>query len=58
MYDSDVQPLINKVTMSIEQYAKLNKIDVVYVIEQLSPAIAYIDKRKNITRKIIAKIEK
>lgn len=58
MYDSDVKPLINKVTICIEQYAKLNKIDVVYVIEQLSPAIAYIDKRKNITKKIIEKIAK
>lgn len=58
MYDSDVQPLVKKVTMTIEQYAKLNKIDVVYVIEQLSPAIAYIDKRKNITKKIIEKVIK
>jgi Skp family chaperone for outer membrane proteins len=58
MYDNDVQPLITKVSKTIEDYAKLNKIDVVYVIEQLNPAVAYIDRRKNITKKIIAKISK
>lgn len=57
-YDNDVQPLVNKVSKAIEEFAKLNKIDVVYIIEQLNPAIAYIDKRKNITKKIIAKVSK
>lgn len=57
LYKSDVQPLLDKVNSAVEAYAKANKIDVVYIIEQLRPALAYIDRRKNITKKIIDKIK-
>lgn len=56
MFKSEVQPLLDKVNKAIEEYAKKNKIDYVLVIEQIRPALAYIDNRKNITKNIISKI--
>lgn len=52
-YNETVQPIINKINSTIENYAKKEKIDVVYTIEELSPALAYINKSKNITTAII-----
>lgn len=57
LYKSDVQPLLDKVNSAVETYAKTNKIDIVYILEQLRPALAYVDRRKNITKKIIDKIK-
>lgn len=56
MFKSEVQPLLDRVNKAIEEYAKKNKIDYVLVIEQIRPALAYIDNRKNITKNIISKI--
>jgi Skp family chaperone for outer membrane proteins len=54
IYEQKVQPLLNKVNATIEAYAKANKILVVYTLENLSPALAYIDKGINITDEINA----
>lgn len=56
MFKSDVQPLLDKVNKVIEDYAKKNKIDYVLVIEQIRPALAYIDRRKNITKHIVSRV--
>jgi Skp family chaperone for outer membrane proteins len=58
LYKNDIKPMLDKVNTVIEEYARLNKLDVIYIIEQIKPMVAYIDKRKNITKKIIAKISK
>jgi Skp family chaperone for outer membrane proteins len=56
-YQTEVQPILNRVNNAITTYAKKNKIDVVYVIENLRPALAYIDKKKNITSLIITMLK-
>jgi Skp family chaperone for outer membrane proteins len=56
-YQTEVQPILNRVNNAITTYAKKNKIDVVYVIENLRPALAYIDKKKNITGVIITMLK-
>lgn len=57
LYKSDVLPYINKINESIKYYAKKNNLEVVLVIEQIRPSIAYIDERKNITKYIIKNIK-
>lgn len=54
MFEQKVQTLLNKVNATIEAYAKSNKIVVVYILENLSPALAYIDKGIDITDEINA----
>lgn len=57
-YQTDIQPILDKVNNAISSYAKKNKIDMVYIIEQIRPALAYIDERKNITNAIIELLKK
>lgn len=52
LYNEKVQPLLDKLNKNIETYAKANKIDTVFIIENLGSALAYIDKSKNITEEI------
>lgn len=52
LFKEKVQPLMDKLNKSIETYAKANKIDTVFIIENFGPALAYIDKSKNITEEI------
>lgn len=53
LYDQKIQPLIDKLNKTIEEYAKANKIAVIYTLENIGPALAYIDKEINITNEII-----
>lgn len=55
-YDQKVQPILTKINTAIETYAKANGIKVVYTLEKISPALAYIDKGVNITEEIIKKL--
>ncbi len=57
-FQKDVQPLVNKVNKAIEKYAVANKIDVIYMMEDLQPAVAYINRKKNITKVIIEAVKK
>lgn len=53
IYEQKVQTIINKVNAAIEAYAKTNKIAVVYILENISAGLAFIDKGINITDNII-----
>lgn len=52
LFNQKVQPLLDKLNKSIETYAKNNKIDMVFILENIQPALAYVDKSKNITSEI------
>jgi Skp family chaperone for outer membrane proteins len=52
LFKDKVQPLLDKLNNSIDTYAKKNKIDMVFILENIQPALAYIDKSKNITSEI------
>ena len=56
LYEQKVQPILTKINTAIETYAKANGIKVVYTLEKISPALAYIDKGMNITEEIIKKL--
>lgn len=57
-FQKDVQPLLDKVNKAIEKYAVTNKIDMVYMMEDIQPAVAYINRKKNITKIIIEAVKK
>jgi Skp family chaperone for outer membrane proteins len=52
-YKANVQPILDRVNKAIAIYATKNKIDVVYILEQIRPALAYFDAKKDITTIII-----
>lgn len=56
-YQKNVQVLLDKLNSEIEKYAKANKIDAVYIYENLRPALAYMDVKKDITPEIIKRIK-
>lgn len=57
-YKQNVQPLLSKLNSVIESYAAKNKYDMVFILEQIAPALAYVNKGKDITPAIIALIQK
>uniref|UniRef100_A0A0P5ZRA6 Uncharacterized protein n=1 Tax=Daphnia magna TaxID=35525 RepID=A0A0P5ZRA6_9CRUS len=52
-YNATVKPILDKINTTIATYAKKNKIEVVYILEQIKPALAYVDSKKYITTQII-----
>jgi Skp family chaperone for outer membrane proteins len=52
-YKKEVQPLLDKINKAIQDYAIKNKLDMVYIWEQIRPALAYLDPKKNVTKAII-----
>lgn len=56
IYEQKVQPLLDNVNRTIEEYAKANNIIIVYTLENISPALAYIDKGIDITDEINKKL--
>ena len=52
-YSQNVQPLLAKLNKTIEQYAVKNRLDMVFILEDIAPALAYINKGKDITDSII-----
>lgn len=57
-YTQNVQPLLGKLNAAIEGYAAKNKYDMVFILEQIAPALAYVNKGKDITPDIIRLIQK
>ena len=57
-YKQNVQPLISKLNATIEGYAIKNKYDMVFILEDIAPALAYVNKGKDITLAIIQLIKK
>ncbi len=58
LYEQDVRPILNKVDAVIKSYCEKNKIDMVLYLEQMQPAMAYLNPKRNITREIISLISK
>ena len=56
IYEQKVQPLLDNVNRTIEEYAKANNIIIVYTLENISPALAYIDKGIDISDEINKKL--
>lgn len=57
-FKKEVQPILDQVNRIIEKYADDNKIDVVYSLREISPAVVYYSKNKNITATIIERVKK
>jgi Skp family chaperone for outer membrane proteins len=57
-FAKEVQAILNKVDAIVSKYAVANKIDFVYMMEELERSIAYINKKKNITQAIIKEVVK
>lgn len=56
-YERNVQPLVDRVNTALEKYAKTNRIDVIWMMEEMGNSVAYINRSKNITRAIIAMVK-
>ncbi len=52
-FNKEVQPILDRINKSIQDYAIKNKLDMVYIWEQIRPTLAYLDPKKNITKTII-----
>jgi Skp family chaperone for outer membrane proteins len=52
-YKKDIQPSLDKINKAIQDYAVLNKLSMIYIWEQIRPALAYLDPKKNVTKAII-----
>lgn len=57
-YKQNIQPLLDKLNGEIEKYAVKNKIDMVFIFEEIAPTLAYINKGKDITPAMISIITK
>lgn len=57
-YKQNIQPLLDKLNGEIEKYAVKNKIDMVFIFEEIAPSLAYINKGKDITPAMISIITK
>ena len=57
MYGQKVQPLLTKINTTIAEYAQANQIKMVFTLEDISPALAYVDKGINITEEIIKRLK-
>lgn len=53
MYKSKVQPKLDKVNKVLEDYSKKNKIDMIYKLENIGSALAYVNNQLDITEEII-----
>lgn len=52
-YRNEIQPILNRVNNAISSYAKKNKLDGVYILENISSTMAYINEDQIITQAII-----
>jgi Skp family chaperone for outer membrane proteins len=57
-HKQDIQPYLDKVNAAIADYARSNKIDYVWIVDQLKPALAYINQGKDITSTIVGIVNK
>jgi Skp family chaperone for outer membrane proteins len=57
IYKTKIQPKLDSVNKVIEDYAKKNKIDVIYKLENIGSALAYVNKKLEITDEIIKQLK-
>jgi Skp family chaperone for outer membrane proteins len=51
-FDKEVQSILNKVDNILKKYAEANKLDFIYMMEEMEQSLAYMNKKKNITQPI------
>lgn len=51
-----IVPIIDKINKAITEYAEKNKIDIIYIIEDIKEKIAYINPNKNCTKGVLESI--
>lgn len=56
-YNENVQPLLDKLNLVVEECAQKNKLDMVFILEEVGPQLAYVNQKKDITVEIIKKIK-
>ena len=56
-YNENVQPLLDKLNSIVEEYAQKNKFDMVFILEEVGPQLAYINQKKDITLEIIKRVK-
>lgn len=57
LYMQEIQPILEKVNALVSEYAKANKVSMVFAVEPLKPALIYLDPKSNITDLIIRKLK-
>ncbi|GEN78092.1 OmpH family outer membrane protein [Chryseobacterium hagamense] len=57
-YSHEVKPYLEKAGQQIEAYAKKNKIDMIWYLEDVKPALPYYNSSKDITRIIAEEVNK
>ena len=57
-FKQNIRPRINKLNGIIEAYAAKNKYDMVFILEEIAPSLAYVNKGKDITPAIIRELLK
>lgn len=58
IYKEKVGTILERVNIIVKEYCKKNKIDILYKIDVLQPAIAYYDESKDITNSLVELINK
>lgn len=56
-YRHSIQPLLNRLNSSIGRYAEQKNYDMVFILEDIEPALAYINTDRDITSAIIPLIQ-
>ena len=57
-YGKSIQPDIDRVNAIIAKYVKSKKLEAVYILEQIKPALVFVNPEKVITKEIITLLEK
>ena len=52
-YDMDIKPYIEKVDKALEQFALSNRVDFIWVMEELKYGLAYFNKSKDVSKIIV-----
>lgn len=58
IYKDKVGTILDKVNKVVKEYCIKNKIEILYKVDVLQPAIAYYDKSKDVTEAIIVLVKK
>ena len=57
IYNENVGSILERVNKVVKEYCKKNKIDILYKIDVLRPAIAYYDESKDVTEIVIKLVQ-
>jgi len=57
-YAQEIQPILDRVSAVIREYAVQNNLSAIYSMEQLRATLVYIDPKQNITSIIIGRLKK